>query len=427
MRRALAATVALGVAALPVHTAVADTPGPYSYAPDARTIEGAQSTTDAEQLNAGATYRSSIPFDGKLYYRLELDSRETAYVSATAVPGPAATVSYADGIKVSIQDGDGHRCFSGESANARFGATAGVRPITAWSSVSIGPDESTCRTSGTYYMLVERTSGTDSAPGRWNLELQYVSEPAVRSGGPTVAPKTWDSASPEALVGEPRSRPGGTGFSDARALGQGVWTGRIGAGQTLFYRVPVDWGQQLHTTAELGTSSGDGIVGSALVMQLYNPVRGFVDDVGAAYGGSQRTAGLEPLPPVRYENRYALADRTSAMRFAGWYYLVLHLSPEVAEKFGDGPLGLTLRVRVSGTAQSGPSYDGVAEPRDVFEVSAGDREAAASGSEQAGPRDEKTAMKLLAAGGIGTGVVLVAGLGVWTLVARRRAAGAQRG
>lgn len=425
---ALGAVALLGmVAPLPERAAAASTPEPYAFAPDARAIKGAKSTTDAVRLDAGAAYRSAIPFDSTLYYRLELGDRDTAYVSATAVPGPTATVSYADGIKVSIQDSDGRRCFSGESGTARFGAGAGPRPLTAWASRSIGPDGAACRESGTYYVLVERTGTADSVRDGWQLELQYASEPALKSAGPTAAPENWNSASPQPLVGEATALAGGTGFSGAGVLEQGVWTDRIEPGRTLFYRVPVGWGQQLYATAELGTGNGDGFVGRAMTMTLYNPVRGFVDDAATSYDGRQKTAELDPLAPVRYENRYAPQDGTSAMRFAGWYYLAVHLSPEVAKEFGDGAVGLTLRVRVSGTPQAAPSYDGAAEPREVFDVSPRGRETAASGAEGAGAADEKTAMKLLAAGGIGTGVVLVAGLGGWTLLARRRAAAARRG
>lgn len=50
------------------------------------------------------------------------------------------------------------------------------------------------------------------------------------------------------------------------------------------------------------------------------------------------------------------------MRFAGSYYLVVHLAAQVADRFGEGPFGLTLRVRVAGSAGTGPAYAGAANP-----------------------------------------------------------------
>lgn len=239
-------------------------------------------------------------------------------------------------------------------------------------------------------------------------------------------------------------------------MAQGVWQDDVGirAGETLFYKVPVGWGQQLSATAELGsTTGGDGYVGNAFVVSLYNPVRGFVDDRTANYGGEQRSAALAPLPPVAYENRFSLDNEVSGMRFAGWYYLAVHLGTSVADRFGDEPLGLTLRVRLEGEAEAGPGYLGTSEPRGAFEVTEEDQEAAESGAaadtldgagdsgdegdggtsgggdgsgNSTGTGDQRLAMTVVAASGIGTGSLLLLVLVVWTLVARRRAsAGAE--
>ncbi|MFC8199197.1 hypothetical protein ACFUTV_27940 [Streptomyces sp. NPDC057298] len=429
------AAVLLSVVAPADRATAADTPPPYRFATDAVRVEGAATTADAVRLKPGAFYRSTLPDKGKLYYGLRLDRTSSAYVSATAVPKRGTKVVYSDGIKVSLQDPDGHKCFSGDAGAARFGPTESPRPLTAWASRRAGPGTYSCKSAGTYSVLVERTSRAGSSPDDWELELQYVSEPALEKAAPTTAPQAWDSASPEALDGEARTREGGSSFNEARSLEQGVWKDRIRAGQTLFYRVPVDWGQQVGATAELGPADGDGFLGNALVISLHNPARALVDDADTGYDGTRKETALEPLPPVAYENRYAVDDQVGGMRFAGWYYLAVHLGVGMADKFGDGPFELTLRVRVSGAAEAAPVYGGGTAPRDVFEVTAGDRDAAANGSAAAGQDDGpagNAAMKAVAAGGIGAGCVLVLGLGMWTVIARRRAAaeaaeGAARG
>ncbi|WP_326580594.1 hypothetical protein OG889_22165 [Streptomyces sp. NBC_00481] len=464
---AVGAALCATTAAIPSAVA-ADALTPYSYAEGATTVEGATSSTGAVRLAAGETYRSSIGPGGKLYYRLDLGAAANAYVSATAVPAAGAAVASADGVRVSLQDADAHRC---SYETARFGPTRSAHPVTAWASREVGSDEYMCQGAGVFYVVVERVgtavgtgtgTSTGSASGavtgspsegsseEWGLELGFVSEPAVTKGGPTSAPQSWNSASPEGLSGDPESRRGGSGFATASPVAQGVWQDEAGirAGETLFYKVPVGWGQQLYATAELGsTTGGDGYVGNAFVMSLYNPVRGFVDDRTANYGGEQRSASLDPLPPVAYENRSSLDDEVSGMRFAGWYYLALHLGTSVADRFGDEPLGLTLRVRLEGEAGAGPGYLGASEPRGVFEVTGEDQEAAESGAtgdtldgagdggggdaetsgagegsgDSSGAGDQRLAMTVVAAGGIGTGSLLVLVLLVWTLVARRRA------
>lgn len=97
----------------------------------------------------------------------------------------------------------------------------------------------------------------------------------------------------------------------------------------------------------------------------------------------------------------------------------MHLAAGVAEDFGDGPFGLTLRVRVDGAAQDGPGYAGQPVPPNVFEVTAQDREAAAEGGSAGGD----AAMQAVAAGGIGAGTLVLVVLGLWTVTARRRARG----
>ncbi|GAA3175270.1 hypothetical protein GCM10010451_25160 [Streptomyces virens] len=412
------ATADVRAAAAGGHRSAPQDPGGYAFDDAARRIEGTASTADAAELVPGRTYRSTLPASGKVYYRLELDAATNVYASATAVPPPGRTVSVIDGVKVYVEDGEGRSC---DVDTASFGAAGSPHPVAASAMREISPRRSLCKEAGTYYVAVERVDpdGPGSSPDPWEMELTAVSEPPVESAGATSAPRDWNSATPRPVAGQPERRPGGAGFAHATPIGQGVWRDDIRPGQTLFYKVPVDWGRQLYATAELGSSAsgGSGYVAAALDLDLYNPARGHVVDAGVGYDGGQKTESLAPLPPVAYVNRHAVGRQTGAMRFAGSYYLVAHLSAEVATTFGDGPVPLTLRVRLSGDVQEGPGYAGESVPSDVFTVTGGDRGAAADGT--AGGDD--TAFRALAAGGIGTGSALLVGLGVWTLIARRRA------
>ncbi|WP_121748030.1 hypothetical protein [Streptomyces sp. E2N166] len=414
VRLAVVTVVLATTAALPAGAPLAaGAPPGYAFAEDARRIEGASGTSDAVRLEPGATYRSSLPRSGTLHYRLELDAASDAYVAVTAAPGPDGEVTAVDGIRVSVQDAEGGSC---SSDSATFGAARSPRPVTARGMREIAPGETRCQDPGTYYVAVERSRPQDSPPGAWDLELTAVTEPRPERTGATTAPDAWDSASPAPLAGEPERRPGGSGFAHATAVGQGVWRDDIRPGQTLFYKVPLDWGRQLHATAELGSSGdGSGYATSALHLALHNPVRGEVDDAARGYTGRPTSVALAPLPPVAYANRYATDAQAGALRFAGSYYLVVHLAAQVADDFGDGPFGLTLRVRLGGAARTGPEYAGESEPKGVFDVSAQDREAAPEG----GGGGDDLAMKAVAVGGIGTGSLLLVALGVWTAAARR--------
>ncbi|MEU6481361.1 hypothetical protein ABZ858_31715 [Streptomyces sp. NPDC047017] len=426
IRSAAVAAVLCLVAALPAPDArAAGTPGPYAFADGARSVAGATAPAGAARLEPGRAYRSSLPHDGRLYYRLDLDAGSTAYVSATAVPAADSTVFATDGLRVSVRDAHGGSC---SYQATRFGTGRSPHPIAAWGMREASPGHTPCQGAGTYYVLVERIAATGSSTDTWPLELTTATEPPVRAAGATKAPGTWDSASPAPVTGRAAGRAGGAGFAGASAVGEGVWQDRLRPGRTLFYRVPVDWGQQLNATAELdGTGGGSGYVDGALTLSLYNPVRGYVEEAYAGYSGKRTSAALAPLPPVVYANRAGFADQAKAMRFAGSYYLVAHLAEQTATGFGDGPYGLTLRVRVSGAAGAGPRYEGGSAPPDLFEVTAADRVAAsapgpgpAGAAGAGGAGGGSSVMRALAAGGIGTGTALLIVLGAWTLSARRR-------
>ncbi|MFG2329882.1 hypothetical protein ACGFMM_09665 [Streptomyces sp. NPDC048604] len=417
--RATAAAVAAlcAVAALP-GPAWAAGDAPYAYDSAAQQVKGAATTSNSAQLKPGSVYRDTISQTGKQYYRVDLDGQHNAYVSVVAVPPSGGKAEYADGIKVTLQDGSGSRCGSQET---QFGSGGYTRPITAYAvrEVDQAGDNDSCASPGAYYVLVERTSAATSTPTDWGLELRHVTEPALKAAGPTQAPEEWPSASPQPPPGGPTKRHGGTSLFEATGLGEGEWRDDIEPGQTLFYRVPVDWGQQVFVGAELGSSpTGDDFVSNALTLTLANPAGGHVDDDRLSYNGKQATMGLEPQPPVAYENRFDSDTSSSAMRFAGWYYLSATLSPDMAKEYGDKALPLTLRLNVTGQAQEGPGYVGDPGP---FTVTDDDRDAAADGQSGSDASTGGT-MKLVAAAGLGAGAVLLLGLGGWTLVARRRAA-----
>ncbi|MFF7641668.1 hypothetical protein [Streptomyces canus] len=405
----------------------------YAFAEGAPSVRGATDTGDADRLDPGTTYRSSLPSEGKVYYRLLLDGTSTVYVAATAVPPTDAAVTSTEGVRVSVQDADGRTCSAPDTAS--IGAGRSPRPLTVWGVRQLPSTRSLCRGAGTYYVVVERVLRTESSPGDWDLELTPVLEPRLGKAGSTSAPEAWDSATPSPPGGEAVRRRGGGGFTSATAVEQGAWRDDVRPGQTLFYKVPVDWGQQVYATADLSSASGGGASGAAgggfvpggVNLALYNPVRGLVDDTSISYNGSQKSGALAALPPVGYDNRYAVSDRVGGMRFAGSYYLVVHLAARVGEEFGDGPFGLTLRVRVKGEATAGPGYAGRSEPSGIFQVGLLGRGSEAVGdagsSDGGGDGGGGAGMKLVAAGGIGAGTLLLVVLGVWVVVGRRRAAG----
>jgi hypothetical protein len=243
--------------------------------------------------------------------------------------------------------------------------------------------------------------------------------PPVTGGQLTSPPASgWVTEPPVPPSGASEQVDGGTGFNDAQPVGDGVWRDDIATGQTVFYRVPVDWGQQLAVTVELGNARTDDEYASVLnafQVEILSPARAFVQREAASYDGDLNQLQLLTAPAA-YDHRFVTDDwRLSQMRFAGWHYITVTLHQDVAELIKDDSIGLHLRVSVEGEPLEGPVYeDPEAAVQAGFGVTDGDREQAEQGLTDdeiaAAARGTK---QLVGCIGIGAGLLLLALLGAW--------------
>ncbi|MGW7437230.1 hypothetical protein [Streptomyces sp. NPDC054849] len=423
---AVAGAAALGLVAVLPGAALAEGAAPapvptYRAADGAKPVEGKPSTADAPQIEAGSVYTDTLA-PGERVYRLVLDKDESnVYVSAVVRPAPGAKVSGGDGVEVELMTTAGRSC-PGSTGRANFGYDA--YPISA-AGVRWGAEDTDCAPAGVYYAKVTRTSakGYDQSP--WPLEIKVQREPGRSAAVPTTAPATWPSGAPSLPGTEAVPRAGGTGFNDARALGAGVWRDEMRPGQTRFYRVPLDWGQQLGFGAELSAAKMTKTFGSAsggLTVSLYNPYRGLISDKDTSYDGKQAGITLGKTPPVAYENRFAADRAVQPVAIAGWYYVAVTMGGKVAEFTEDAtPVPLTLRMEVTGSPAEAPAYKG-SLAAGGFGVGAEDRTAAEEGltaPEAAEAAGHRSVMRVVAGAGLGTGTLLLLVLGGWILLGRR--------
>ncbi|MGW0365552.1 hypothetical protein [Streptomyces sp. NPDC002990] len=435
VRRVVAGAVvgaaALGLTAGLPGAAYADGSAPepipaYRAADGARKIEGKRSTADAPLLEAGALYTDTLA-PGERAYRLYLDDKSTVYVSAVLQPPTGARVGYGDGIEVKVMTTEGRDC-PHDSGQASFAYDA--VPLSEVG-VRLRAEDAECQQAGTYYAKVTRRAGKSSDQSPWPVELRLQREPALAPGSePTAAPSAWASEPPTLPGTEPVVRSGGTGFNDARAVGSGVWRDELRPGQTRFYRVPLDWGQQLGLSAELAAAKLTKTYGSAsngLTVSLYTPYRGLVVSQDASYDGKQAAVTLPKTAPVAYENRFSDNTKMRAVRVAGWYYIAVTMGGKVGEFIEDAtPVPLTLRMDVIGSPGREPGYK-ESPAAAGFGVGAEDRAAAKEGltaPEAAEAAEGRSVMRVVAGAGFGTGTLLLLGLGAWTLLARRASASA---
>ncbi|MDK1473272.1 hypothetical protein QNO07_07525 [Streptomyces sp. 549] len=396
----------------------ADGPATYRTADDATPVEGTASSSDGPELKPGI-YTDSIGRGEEKFYSVELDEVSTVYLSAVAAPEPGTKVaSFGEGLEMKLTTTSGEQCDT--AGRATFSGDDQAYPIGDYAARRIGGDIERCQQAGPYLFSVKREGPGTSDPGDWPLEIRFMAEPGLEGTAPGPPGKdTWSTELPTPPTGTSQRAKGGTSFNDAGAVGSGVWKDTVRAGETIFYRVPLDWGQQLAAFAELPNaakkSESPEFVSRALGFHLFNPARAdVVDNNFESYRGEQTSAGLITRP-VEYGNRFD--DDGRGISTAGWYYLAVTLHPGLAEHFPDGAT-VTLRVKVSGEAAEGPGYDGDAAAAG-FGVTDKDKEAAEKGL-SAADVTQSDGWRLVAWGGIGAGTVLVLGLGLWMLLARLR-------
>ncbi|MFI9050529.1 VWA domain-containing protein [Streptomyces sp. NPDC053427] len=384
-------------------------------------VRGTLAQSDAPTLAPGQ-YLDSIGPNEKRYYAVDLDAAATADFSATVVPQPGAKVGLLDSLHTEIVHGTDSAC---DSTYELFGQRQSAIPLTSGVS-RIPSQEGTdgCDKAGSYWFVVERKAAKDSDASRWPLEAMFhVEHPLKKGVTPAQSEPEYGAGGKTATLptGVPKAVTGGTGFNDARALTQGVWRDKILPSQTLWYKVPVGWGQQLRYDVEFSNEPRVGDGHSAVTAyggtQVYTPARAPVGSGTSEftpqvpYNGQPASLSMGTVP-VAWTNRYESDSNVTPVHDKGAFYIAVSLSSQAAEIARDPQIGVVLRVAVLGKAKSGPQAgagvvksDAAGAPR----ASAAGRQDV-SGGWAAGP--------VVAAVFGGIGVLLLAGLAVAFLRAR---------
>ncbi|MFG2329881.1 VWA domain-containing protein [Streptomyces sp. NPDC048604] len=384
-------------------------------------VEGAATRDRAPKLVPGQ-YLDTIGPGEQRHYALDLDAVSTASLSATAVPQPGAKVDMLDALSTRVERDDS-RC---DLHTEFFSQHEGATPLT--SAVLRVPSDKggrTCDEAGRYHLVVERKSQEDSDAARWPVELTFGLEAPLPKGTtaaqsqPEYGKGDKDAAVP---AGDPKDVRGGTGFNDAREIGSGVWRDRLLPSQTLWYRVPVGWGQQLRYDVEFAnepTVKGYGGANSYGASQVYTPSRHPVGggtgefDPSTVYNGRPAKLNLGTVP-VAWTNRHEHHPNVIPVHTKGGFYIAVTLGARAAEIAENPQIGVVLRVAVLGDELAGPQHGApVAEPK------ATDRDDS-PGRADSGGTGGAGWTGTAAAAAAGGAVVLIAGT-VLVLVRRRAA------
>ncbi|MFD9221632.1 VWA domain-containing protein [Streptomyces sp. NPDC060064] len=387
-------------------------------------VEGALKRDAAPALVPGQ-YLDTIGPGEQRYYAVDLDAESTVDFSATAVPQPGAAVDTFDVLRTSIAYGTDSSC---GTSTERFFQKEGATPLTS-AVARIRSEKGTdgCDRAGRYWLVVGRESKKGSDAARWPLELTYgVEKPLAKDVTPAQSQPEYGEGDKDALLptGDPRDVTGGTGFNDAKELGQGVWRDKVLPSQTLWYKVPVGWGQQLRYDVEFAnepTVEGSSSVWSYGATQVFTPDRAPVGG-GTGEFSPQSIYNGRPMAlemgtvPVAWTNRHESSPNVVPVHTMGGFYIAVTLGAKAAEIAENPHIGVVVRVAVLGDELAGPQHDAPALARETDKQ--GDSAARADSEGAAGAGWTGTA----AAAAAGGAVILIAIL-VLVLARRRSATG----
>ncbi|MFF3323315.1 VWA domain-containing protein [Streptomyces sp. NPDC002889] len=394
-------------------------------------VEGTPTRDAAPALTPGQ-YLDTIGPGEKRYYAVDLDGTSTVDFSATAVPHPGAAVDTLDALRTKITYGTGSAC---ESSSEHFFQEEGATPLTSAVARIPSPKGSGgCDKAGRYWLVVERESKPGSDAARWPLELMYgVEEPLATGVTPAQSQPEYGKGDKDAALptGNPQDVTGGTGFNDAKQIGQGVWRDRLLPSQTLWYKVPVGWGQQLRYDVEFAnepTVQGASSVWSYGATQVFTPARAPVGG-GTGEFNPQTIYNGRPMAlkmgtvPVAWTNRHESHPNVIPVHTKGGFYIAVTLGAKAAEIAENPRIGVVLRVAVLGTELAGPQHDAptLGERDDEGAAGLADKKGDSPTGADSKAADGAGWSGVVIAGAVGGGAVLLAAV-VFVLARRRTTA-----
>ncbi|MFD1859875.1 vWA domain-containing protein [Aeromicrobium camelliae] len=330
------------------------------YEAAGRPIVGGSTAEDATAMEDGQ-WLDTIDRSATKTYELPDPAGGAVFVSATIRPTMRG-LAERERIELSVLGEDGQPCTIPVSA-AAIGAFTRNTPVTA---TSILTSEDLTECGGGNPILSVETPDTEESKA---LELLVVEEPEVTDL--EALPKGSNSYQvPQLQAGGSSAEPiaGTPSFSGAPELEPAVtYSDTILTGEALFYRMPVEWGQQgvcEATFDQSGTVAG-ALKGPDLLVRVdtYGSNRGAfspvdIEAASAYYDGTQAVTLTNATPEVAYRNREITGEVANAS-LAGDYYCAVFVNRSAGDAEETGEIPIRVRAEAVGDVAGEPDY---AEP-----------------------------------------------------------------
>ena len=339
-----------------------------SFAVSGKRVVGTPTEAGAPELTAGSYVDTFTTGAGRKNYTLTRTvPGSTLHVSLASRP-PVDLVGggyNTEAFRFYVKDAKGTDCIGANGLASRIGMSTMFSIVSDTRLVPRSSDATVCRTDATMNLQITRDEG-NATPA--DAEILVMEEPPVTSTA--GLPATAEKPEPGPVVDRPRftgdATPivGGVAFSDAPRIDAGIFTETYLPGETIFYRVPVDWGQRLAVTINPPTFAAAAAdrLGPLYDATIYGPDRARVGVEPQGMGHLGKGTGLpsdtstwpvfRQTPEVRYLNRDSSGIASSAL--AGNHYLAISMPTN-----SNGvvtPIQVTFKVEVLGTPNGKPAY-----------------------------------------------------------------------
>lgn len=329
-------------------------------------VGGTAGPDGAPELRPGGQYTDTAAAKGqKKHYQVTRQlTGSSIHVGISTVPGQRGQL----GLKINSRSGATCGFDYDETSGGNTAWTLVTAQVTAWPKNDNKNDP--CRDDRTLVVTVEVTDWSSEIQGL-GYEMVVREEPAVTNADALPAKQSdldigWQPM--PVTAGGPEEVVGGASFADAPVLRPGSYRTDVLPGETVLFRVGVDWGQQAQVQADFPQPSPQ--VAKALdVVQharLYvtSPLRGDVtptrlDGTALSYSGlvsRDRPSTLATASPVVRWNNRAAVNAPQHANLPGEYYVAIAMAgrPEGGESVA---IPLVLTVGVTGApGQGAPQY-----------------------------------------------------------------------
>lgn len=329
---------------------------------------GTSDTTGAPALETGHSYVDAFNPGQTRYYRITVPDGASPYLAATLVrPPDSFGDSVSDAVTVGLATTDDHDCGSQDASTTQSDSVRLVTVVaepgpvrargSAWAN-GFSSDDNGCGRPGTYVVSVQRDKDTADQASR-RIALYYQAEPPAsgeRSPSPVNTGRLASPPPPDFTAGV-KTVPGAEWLGAAPAVDSPVVKATIKPGQSLYWKVRLDWGRRLSYAIRFEQVGVDD--SASVETWVVNPVRADVDtlsgDASSTYFGKDDTTPLRNATvPVAYGNRASSSAAVDPVRFAGDYLIALRMNPN--QQLAGSDIPIQLAVRVSGSAEAGPGY-----------------------------------------------------------------------